>query len=264
MAHGDRRRRRGDAWAGRGSGGEARWADAAEMLLPREPTRLHTQRLDTVHAVLHAAGAACVVDLGCGDGALVERLAGDPGVRHVVALDRSAEALARLRQRLPPAAARVTVLQGSFADPAMAGEILRAAGAADRDPAREPPIDAAVLLETIEHVPLARLSAVEELVFVRLRPALAVITTPNQACNERLGMAPGQMREPSHCFEWTRSRFRQWAEGVARRRGYGLWLQGIGDEDPFCGAPTQMACFTRDAFTTAATAPAARPAAARG
>jgi hypothetical protein len=103
------------------------------------------------------------------------------------------------------------------------------------------------MVETIEHVAPARLSAVEQQVFRILRPCTVVVTTPNQEFNERFGMAPGQMREPGHHFEWSRQRLRAWAQGVAQRQGYGLDIVGIGEVDPHRGSPTQMAVFSRSA-----------------
>jgi hypothetical protein len=60
------------------------------------------------------------------------------------------------------------------------------------------------------------------------------------------GLAPGRMRHPDHRFEWTRAEFRDWAAGVAQRRGYAVRHVPIGPEDAEVGAPTQMAIFERE------------------
>lgn len=199
---------------------------------PTEPSTLHALRLEAVHAALRASGARSVADLGCGDGALVRRLLADGAIEHLIAIDRDLTALGRLERSMAGqglAPGRLRLLHGSFTQPhAEMGQP-----------------DAVVLLETIEHVEPSQLSAVEQHVFGRLHPPTVVITTPNREFNPLFGMAPGQMREPGHHFEWSRHQFKAWASGVALRRGYALQITGIGTADSQHGSPTQMARFTR-------------------
>ena len=58
-----------------------------------------------------------------------------------------------------------------------------------------------------------------------------------------LGLRDGQLRDPDHRFEWDRSRFRNWANGVARRNGYQYRVGGIGEAHPELGSPSQYARF---------------------
>lgn len=141
-------------------------------------------------------------------------------------------ALAEARQRCASedAAERLALLQGSFTD---------------RDE-RLTGFDAAVLVETIEHVNPGRLSAVEQAVFGCYRPPLVLVTTPNAEYNVLYGMRPGELRHPDHRFEWTRAKFRAWARGVGARNGYSLVISGIGQAHPTLGRETQMAHFQRD------------------
>jgi small RNA 2'-O-methyltransferase len=114
----------------------------------------------------------------------------------------------------------------------------------DGDP-RGAHFDAAVMLETIEHVDPRRLSRVERFVFSQLRSRMVLITTPNQEYNRVLGMEEGEYRHPEHQFEWTRSKFETWARGVAARNGYDVEFAPIGDSHPAFGGATQMAVFHR-------------------
>lgn len=198
------------------------------------PTSLHEERLTLVLDTLRAHGAARVLDLGCGEGPLMLALADDGFFQKITGLDVSPSALETCRRALAAARValdrRVAVVNQSFAeaDPNLQG------------------YDAAVLLETIEHIPPDRLSKVERAVFNSFCPRLVVITTPNQECNELLGVPAHRRRHPGHEFEWTRAKFESWSRGVAGRNGYCVEFSGIGWAHPAFGAPSQMALFIRD------------------
>ncbi|PKM06256.1 MAG: methyltransferase type 12 [Gammaproteobacteria bacterium HGW-Gammaproteobacteria-4] len=194
---------------------------------------LHEQRLDTVVQALRDSGAARVLDLGCGPGELLLRLACVPQFTQIVGIDIDEtvlhEARAMMGLGLPFPGDRVQVRQGSFAvaDAALAG------------------FDAAALVETIEHLDPRLLGQMERAVFAGMRPGMVLVTTPNQEYNVVHGMAPGERRHPGHRFEWSRARFRQWAQGVAGRNTYAVDFSNIGPPHPQHGSSTQMACFTR-------------------
>jgi 3' terminal RNA ribose 2'-O-methyltransferase Hen1 len=195
---------------------------------------LHEQRLDAVLAALLRSGAESVLDLGCGTGELLSRLAREKQFRNIVGVDLSLEALLEAQSSVPGAAlgpsdARVSLLQASFDCPDRSLE----------------GFDAAALVETIEHIEPDRLSGVERAVFGSFRPATVIVTTPNREYNVLHGMPEGALRHPDHRFEWTRAKLRAWALGVGRRNGYQVRFDDIGDVDPLLGASTQMATFRR-------------------
>jgi len=64
------------------------------------PSSLHEERLAAVIGVLRSSGAESVLDLGCGAGELLRRLAGEPQFKRMVGLETSQEALAAARQLL--------------------------------------------------------------------------------------------------------------------------------------------------------------------
>jgi 3' terminal RNA ribose 2'-O-methyltransferase Hen1 len=187
---------------------------------------LRDQRLGSVQAVLKASGAKRVVDLGCGAGALLQRLVRD-GYDEVVGVDVSAAALAKADQRCK---GRVTLIQSplTYRDKRLQG------------------YDAAALVEVIEHFDPPRLEAAEQNVFASARPGTVVVTTPNAEYNRIWETLPaGEFRHSDHRFEWTRAQFAAWAAGVAERHGYRVRHLPIGPEDPEAGPPTQMAVFER-------------------
>ncbi|MQA89801.1 MAG: methyltransferase domain-containing protein [Gemmatimonas sp.] len=200
---------------------------------PSWTTELHQERLDAVAEVIAASGARNVVDLGCGTGLLLERLAGHAQFDSLAGMDASPEAIATARDRLRSAVQesgeRVSLFIGSFAQP-------------------HPELDgyhAAAMVETIEHVPPEQLSKIERVVFEYWAPDVIVMTTPNREYNPLLGVPEGSLRHPDHRFEWSRAKFQRWAEGVAERCGYRAEFRGIGRKDPLAGSATQMAIFRR-------------------
>ena len=197
-----------------------------------ENSDLHGERLEAVVERIRASGAESVIDLGCGAGALLERLVAETAIRRVVGLDASARALR-------VAAERIGCVDGE-------GERVRLECRSFLEPLSDlGRFDAAAMVECIEHVDPLRLSAVESAVFSALAPAVVVMTTPNREYNSIYGLGPGDLRHADHRFEWTRAKFRTWAEGVARRNDYNVSISGIGMPDAMLGSPTQMAVFVR-------------------
>jgi 2-polyprenyl-3-methyl-5-hydroxy-6-metoxy-1,4-benzoquinol methylase len=191
----------------------------------------HSERLEAVLFALRGAKAARVLDLGCGSGDLMLPLLDLPQVSAIVGLDLDRTALARCRARVAahPRAAIAEVREASMteAHPDLAG------------------YDCACLVETIEHLPLSALPALEKAVFGVMRPAMVLVTTPNAEFNDLLGVPRTRFRRPDHMFEWTRAQFRAWAEGVMVRQGYALRITDIAGAHPDLGGASQMAVFTR-------------------
>jgi 3' terminal RNA ribose 2'-O-methyltransferase Hen1 len=207
----------------------------AELVAPEErPLSLAKQRIAAILDVLRSAGSRSVLDLGCGEGALLTALLADRSFSRIVGADVSFRALQiaarRLRlDRLPDRTReRLELVQTAltYRDRRLAG------------------FDAAVLMEVVEHVDPPRLPALEAAVFGAARPRVVVVTTPNVEYNARYELAPGRLRHADHRFEWTRAEFTAWADGVAARRGYTVACSGIGDPDDELGQPSQLAVFT--------------------
>lgn len=206
----------------------------AETETEEKPTPLAVQRREAILEALRAAGAARVLDLGCGQGQLVQALLKDPKFTEIVGVDVSVRALTIASRRLKldrmgeRMASRVQLVQGSLAytDKRLKG------------------YDAAVLSEVIEHLDLPRLPALEYAVFGAARPRTVLVTTPNVEYNVRWESLPaGHVRHGDHRFEWTRQEFRAWASSVAERHGYDVEFRPVGPDDPEVGPPTQMAIF---------------------
>jgi 3' terminal RNA ribose 2'-O-methyltransferase Hen1 len=214
---------------------EAEEQDAAEEMVEKTVS-LHEQRLGAVIAVLRQSGARRVLDLGCGEGRLLELMLKERQFTEILGMDVSYRSLERAQDklrfdRLPSMQReRIRLIHGSL--------IYR-----DR---RLEGFDAAAVVEVIEHLDAPRLSAVERAVFEFARPKTVAVTTPNVEYNVKFETLPaGEFRHGDHRFEWTRAEFESWGLGVAERHGFAVRFIPLGPEDPMVGAPSQMAVFSR-------------------
>ena len=211
---------------------EERNAEEEERL--ERPISLHDVRLATVFSTLKESGARRVLDLGCGEGKLLEMLLADRQFSEIVGMDVSLVSLERAKrkirlERLPPLVAeRLTLLHGSllYRDRRLEG------------------FDAAAVVEVVEHLDAPRLAAFERGLFGFAKPGTVVLTTPNREYNVLFTGMKG-LRHRDHRFEWTRSEFAAWAERVGEAYGYSVAITGIGPEDEVHGSPSQMAVFKR-------------------
>jgi 3' terminal RNA ribose 2'-O-methyltransferase Hen1 len=211
-------------------------AHALEEDAVEERISLHEQRHGAVLATLRSTGARTVVDLGCGEGRLLQLLLRDGHFERIVGMDVSHHSLERAAQRLrldrlpERQRARISLLHGSltYRDRRLEGH------------------DAATVVEVIEHLDPERLAAFERVLFEFARPATIILTTPNVEYNVTWESLPaGAYRHRDHRFEWTREEFRVWAIQVAERFGYIVRFLPIGPEHPEYGPPTQMGVFSR-------------------
>ena len=209
--------------------------DAAEQATEL-PLRLGEQRLDAVVEAVRNAGAGRVVDLGCGEGRLLERLMTEPAVTGVVGVDASIGTLGRADRRLKldqmseRRRERIQLLQGAvtYADARLRG------------------FDVATVIEVVEHLDPERLDVFAEVLFGHISAATVVLTTPNREYNPNFENLDSRgFRHDDHRFEWTRDEFEAWTRGIAERFGYGVEISAVGPVDPVCGPPTQMAVFRR-------------------
>jgi 3' terminal RNA ribose 2'-O-methyltransferase Hen1 len=209
---------------------------AQEEAKVEERISLNEQRLGSVLAALKNSGARRVLDLGCGEGKLLQVLLKERQFEEIVGMDVAYRGLEIAKERLhldrlpDMQRKRIQLLHGSlmYRDERLAG------------------FDAAAVVEVIEHLDAPRLAAFERVLFECAQPATVVITTPNVEYNVKWETLPaGKCRHKDHRFEWTRAEFQSWAGSIAARFGYNARFLPVGPEDAMVGAPTQMGVFER-------------------
>jgi len=207
-----------------------------EFIVRQDRPNLHDARLDTVAAEIVASGASRILDLGCGEGKLIQRLMKCPQISEIVGVDISVQVLESAKRRLrlgevmDKVHEKVRLVHGSltYRDQALSG------------------YDAAALVEVIEHLDAYRLESLGKVVFGEMAPKTVVVTTPNSEYNVLFpGLAAGKFRHPDHRFEWTRTQFNAWCEELGQRWGYRFRTEPVGPVFEDLGAPTQMAVFSR-------------------
>ncbi|MCS1350413.1 3' terminal RNA ribose 2'-O-methyltransferase Hen1 [Mechercharimyces sp. CAU 1602] len=204
--------------------------------LERKEKSLNQQRYESVTKVLVEKRAERVLDLGCGEGKLLQYMLREPTITELVGMDVSPIVLERAKSRLcldgqvDGKGQRIRLVQGSllYADKRLVG------------------FDAATVVEVIEHLDEARLQAFERACFAFAQPKTVIVTTPNAEYNKLFANLPhGKFRHGDHRFEWTRAQFSKWSQQVADTFGYEVLSHPIGPVDEEVGSPTQMAVFTK-------------------
>ena len=218
-------------------GSEEGFPDAlAAEEIPEKKLRLNTRRLGSVVAALKNSDTKSVIDMGCGNGALISLLLKEKQFAHIAGMDVSHMALEYAREKLGLERAgdslreRITLFQSSITY-----KDIRFEG-----------YDAACVTEVVEHLDPPRLTAFEKVLFGYAKPPLVILTTPNREYNIRYeNLNESTLRHSDHRFEWTRAGFQQWAKNVAEKYSYTVQFSEVGDSDEALGAPTQMGVFTK-------------------
>ena len=195
---------------------------------PKEKSvSLNTLRYVTIAKQVAQLEHSFVIDMGAGEGKLTEQLAQINGINKLYAVDPSNAALAKMNKRFQEAnfAVTPTIEWGS-----LYYEETKFYGA-----------DVLILCEVIEHINEERLPRIMHLITNNYAPKNIIITTPNAEYNDVYALT--KMRHDDHRFEWTREQFQTWCREVAPH--YELRFEGIGDEHPIHGTPTQMCVMTR-------------------
>jgi hypothetical protein len=82
-------------------------------------------------------------------------------------------------------------------------------------------IDALVMIEVVEHIPLQDIPKLNNVLFKILQPKLVIITTPNAVFR----LTQEELDRFDHKFEWDEKECKAWAEAVAKKYNYRMTHQ---------------------------------------
>jgi len=200
--------------------------------------RLNDLRLSTVLNELKNSGAKSVLDMGCGEGRLLQLIMKEKNFTAIAGTDVSAAILKRASDNLKldrmtkDEKKRITLFQSSLC----------------YKDKRFKNYDAVSIVEVIEHLDENRLPTLEAVVFADAAPTTIIITTPNFDYNVNYtGLRENKFRHGDHRFEWNRVQFHNWADSAAARNDYSVRYEDIGEQDENQNTPTQMAIFRKNA-----------------
>ncbi|MEH7012289.1 3' terminal RNA ribose 2'-O-methyltransferase Hen1 [Neobacillus niacini] len=175
-----------------------------------------------------------IVDLGAGEGRLSVQLGFVEGVQEILSIEPSNKSRIKALERFD----QVIASDGYVKPQSLPGSLFYYDSRLQNK-------DIIILCEVIEHIEEERLPKIVDTILHDYRPRTLIVTTPNQEYNVVYEMDEDR-RHDDHRFEWTRAEFAQNVEAWTRNYPYQISIQGIGEEHPTHGHPTQMAIFRRE------------------
>ncbi|XP_077440810.1 small RNA 2'-O-methyltransferase [Vanacampus margaritifer] len=203
---------------------------------------LHGQRHDFVVDFVRRNNPKKVVDLGCAECNLLQKLRFHSQIELLVGVDINGAKLRKKMHGLAPIS--TNYLQPTYDQ--LCVQLYQ--GSVTQKDARLRGFDLVTSIELIEHLPLDDLDRFSEVVFGYMAPQTVIISTPNSEFN-RLFPGMSGFRHSDHKFEWTRVAFQSWSLNVCSEFGYEAEFTGVGQAPPgqeegigFC---TQIGVFRR-------------------
>lgn len=206
--------------------------DAIPFIEEKAP-KLNAQRQTEIMSTLIRLDAKSVLDLGCGNGSLLELLAQAKRFSKIGGMDIAARNIEEARKKLCAPGRRFCEAENVFV------------GSLTYKDNRISNYDTLVLSEVIEHFELERMDLVMKNIFENARPNLFIMTTPNKAYNIEYHLKDDEIRHPDHRHEFTEAEFSSFCQKLASQYNYELEMSTIGEKLPELGAPTLMGIFKK-------------------
>ncbi|MGB3260992.1 3' terminal RNA ribose 2'-O-methyltransferase Hen1 [Paenisporosarcina sp.] len=200
---------------------------------PVKKVRLNELRYEKIVNAVSQMKHRSVVDFGSGEGKLSMQLGFVEGITEILAVEPSESASLKALERF-----NKVKNKEKFVLPELLWGSLFYYDERLKDK------DVIILCEVIEHIDETRLPKAMDTLLHDYHPGALIITTPNREYNELYDMEE-HLRHNDHRFEWTRAEFRQWCTERNHSNDYELLFDGIGEEHPSHGFPTQMCIFKR-------------------
>lgn len=212
-------------------------AEKAEGTARKKGTSLNELRYAKITETAAVLKPKSIVDFGSGEGKLAVKLGFIDGVGEVLAVEPSQVETMKALRRFEKVESKE-----KFVEPVTLWGSLFYFD--DRLKAK----DLMILCEVIEHIDEPRLPKVFDLILHQYAPKSLIVTTPNREYNEVYDM-DDHFRHADHRFEWTRQEFQEWCKKTNHSGLYEIEFEGIGEEHPGQGFPTQMCVFKRKVTT---------------
>nr|XP_033476764.1 small RNA 2'-O-methyltransferase isoform X1 [Epinephelus lanceolatus] len=186
---------------------------------------LHRQRHQFVIDFVKRNKTKKVVDLGCSECSLLQKLKFHREIELLVGVDIRGAIVKKKMHGLAPVS--TDYLQPSYDQ--LRVELYQ--GSVTQKDARLRGFDLVTSIELIEHLTLADVERFSEVVFGYMSPGAVIVSTPNSEFNPLLPGLSG-FRHSDHKFEWTRAEFKSWALKVCLEYGYEVEFTGVGQAPP--------------------------------
>ncbi|XP_034737411.1 small RNA 2'-O-methyltransferase isoform X3 [Etheostoma cragini] len=186
---------------------------------------LHRQRHQFVIDFVKRNKPKKVVDLGCSECGLLQKLKFHREIELLVGVDINGANIKKKMHGLAPMS--TDYLQPSFDQ--LRIELYQ--GSVTQEDARLRGFDLVTSIELIEHLTLADVERFSKVVFGYMIPVAVIVSTPNFEFNH-LFHQPAGFRHSDHKFEWTRAEFKSWALKVCLEYGYEVEFTGVGQAPP--------------------------------
>lgn len=147
---------------------------------------LYKERISSIYSILINNNVTSVLELGCGTGRLLQKLAESKKFSKLMGIDNSEK--------------RVTKAQKTTKDYDV--QVLKQSFLEIKNPKEFNNYDAIVASEVIEHLVPEDLEKLISLIFEKISPNIVIFTTPNKTYNCNYETLYNGMRHSSHIFEY--------------------------------------------------------------
>lgn len=147
---------------------------------------LYKERISSIYSILVNNNVTSVLELGCGTGRLLQKLAESKKFSKLMGIDNSEK--------------RVTKAQKTTKDYDV--QVLKQSFLEITNPKEFNNYDAIVASEVIEHLVSEDLEKLISLIFEKISPNIVIFTTPNKTYNCNYETLYNGLRHSSHIFEY--------------------------------------------------------------
>ncbi|KRX00233.1 hypothetical protein PPERSA_10732 [Pseudocohnilembus persalinus] len=187
-----------------------------------------------------------LIDIGCAEGKLIQRLTRSEEYTQLVAMDIDDEVLEQAKFNLYPETLQDMVK--NYREQQLEVSLYQGSILEKYPLIKEKQLEACTLIEIIEHLQLEDLDQLNEVVFGYYNFPYIFITTPNKDFNVYFKYKGEQMRHWDHKYEFTQNEFKQYCQNICEKYNYEVQYDGIGEhkhENTKNGYCSQAAIFKR-------------------